>query len=71
MKNDHLVTIAIRLSTRKRLKGFGKMTDTYDSVINKLLDKAEARSASAEHGNTHADEIGGDLYTTWEGREDD
>jgi len=43
LKKDHLVTIAIRLSTRQRLKAFGKMNDTYDSVINKLLDMAEAQ----------------------------
>jgi len=44
LKKDQLVTIAIRLSTRQRLKAFGKMNDTYDSVINKLLDKAEAQA---------------------------
>jgi len=44
MKNDYLVTIAIRLSTRKRLKAFGSMSDTYNSVINKLLDMAEAQA---------------------------
>jgi len=71
MNDDHLVTISIRLSTRQRLKAFGILAYTYDSVINKLLDIAEARTASAEHGNMHADELGGDLYTTWEGREDD
>jgi len=102
MAEDQLVTIAIRLSTRQRLKAFGKMNDTYDSVINKLLDMAEAQAqppaASAEQGNAkqskadkdeslkeaineaidngppgyvRADELGGDLYTTWEGREDE
>jgi len=44
MNDDHLVTIAIRLSTRQRLKAFGKMNDTYDSVINKLLDMAEGQA---------------------------
>jgi len=71
MNDDHLVTIVIRLSTRQRLKSFGKMYDTYGNVINKLLDMAEARTTSAEHGNMHADELGGDLYTNWEGREDE
>jgi len=45
MNDDQLVTIAIRLSTRQRLKAFSKMTDTYDSIINKLLDMAEARAS--------------------------
>jgi len=45
MNDDQLVTIAIRLSTRQRLKAFGKMTDTYDSVINKLLDMAETKAS--------------------------
>ena len=45
LKKDQLVTIAIRLSTRQRLKAFGKMTDTYDSVINKLLDMAETKAS--------------------------
>ena len=71
MNDDHLVTIAIRLSTRQRLKAFGKMTDTYDSVINKLLDIAEARTASAEHGNMPADELGSDLYTNRKSRRGD
>jgi len=71
MNDDQLVKITIRLSTRQRLKAFGILAYTYDSVINKLLDMAEARAASGEHGNTHVDELGGDLYTTWEGREDD
>jgi len=71
MNDDYLVTIAIRLSTRQRLKSFGILAHTYNSVINKLLDIAEARTASAEHGNMHADELGGNLYTTWEGREDE
>jgi len=44
MTDDQLVNIAIRLSTRQRLKAFGKMNDTYDSVINKLLDMAEAQA---------------------------
>ena len=44
MTDDQLVNIAIRLSTRQRLKAFGKMTDTYDSVINKLLDMAESQA---------------------------
>ena len=47
-KKDKLVTIAIRLSTRQRLKAFGKMTDTYDSVINKLLDMAEGQVGSSQ-----------------------
>ena len=46
LKNDQLVTIAIRLGTRQRLKAFGKMNDTYDSVINKLLDMAEAQAGA-------------------------
>ena len=44
MAEDYLVNISIRLSTRQRLKAFGKMTDTYDSVINKLLDMAESQA---------------------------
>ena len=44
LKKDQLVTIAIRFSTRQRLKAFGKMADTYDSVINKLLDMAESQA---------------------------
>ena len=48
MNDDQLVTIAIRLSTRQRLKAFGKMTDTYDSVINKLLDMAEGQVGSSQ-----------------------
>jgi len=111
MNDDQLVTISIRLFTRKRLKSFGTIGDTYDSFINKLLDMAEgkhydrvqakpqsqASPTSAEQGakqskadkdeslkeaineaidngpegHVRADELGGDLYTTWEGREDD
>ena len=48
MTDDQLVNIAIRLSTRQRLKNFGKMNDTYDSVINKLLDMAEEKSKNNE-----------------------
>ena len=44
MAEDQLVNIAIRLSTRKRLQSFGTMKDTYDSVINMLLDMAEEKS---------------------------
>jgi len=47
-KKDKLIMIAIRLSTRQRLKAFGKMTDTYDSVINKLLDMAEGQVGSSQ-----------------------
>jgi hypothetical protein len=50
MNDDQLVNIAIRLSTRQRLKAFGKMTDTYDSVINKLLDMAEGKAKEARQG---------------------
>ena len=48
MNDDQLATIAIRLSTRQRLKAFGTMTDTYDSVINKLLDMAEGQVGSSQ-----------------------
>jgi len=47
-KNGKLVTIAIRPSTRQRLKAFGKMNDTYDSVINKLLDMAEGQAGPSQ-----------------------
>ena len=47
MADDQLVNISIRLSTRQRLKAFGKMNDTYDSVINKLLDMAEAQAGAS------------------------
>ena len=48
LKKNQLVTIAIRLSTRQRLKAFGKMNDTYDSVINKLLDMAEGQAGPSQ-----------------------
>jgi len=48
MNDDQLVNIAIRLSTRKRLQGFGTMGDTYDTLINKLLDMAEGQAASSQ-----------------------
>jgi len=97
MNDDQLVKITIRLSTRQRLKAFGILAHTYNSVINKLLDIAEAQvqppATSAEQGakqskadkdeslkeaineaidngpegHVRADELGGDLYTTWEG----
>ena len=34
------VVIKIRLETRDRLKDMGKKGDTYDDIINRLLDKA-------------------------------
>jgi len=55
MAEDQLVNISIHLSTRQRLKAFGKMNDTYDSVINKLLDMAEAQ-AGAGSGQSKEDE---------------
>ena len=34
-----LTTIKISVKTRERLLKCGKMEDTYDSVVNKLLDE--------------------------------
>jgi len=66
MVEDHLVTIAIRLSTRQRLKTFGKMNDTYGSVINKLLDMAGAQAGKQTKRLT-AKEI---LSRYWKGKRD-
>ena len=45
-EEDLFTTIPIRISTRKRLKNFGTMNDNYDSVINRLLDMVEGKTAS-------------------------
>ncbi len=34
------VTIKIRLGTRDRLKDIGKKSETYDDIINSLIDQA-------------------------------
>jgi len=35
------VTIAIERSTRKKLKGLGKKDETYDKIINRLIEVFE------------------------------
>ena len=41
MKNEIITTIRIRPKTRERLKNLGKKSETYDDIINKLIDKYE------------------------------
>ncbi len=38
--NDY-TQVRLRRTTCERLKAFGKMGDSYDNVINKLLDKTQ------------------------------
>ena len=41
MNNGNMSTIKLSEATKKRLKERGKMGDTYEDVIIKLLDMAE------------------------------
>jgi hypothetical protein len=36
---DGITTIQVRKSTRDRLASMGRKNETYDEIINKLLDK--------------------------------
>jgi len=38
MKNEKMSNILIKEKTKDRLKDFGKKGDTYDIVINKVVD---------------------------------
>ena len=40
-KNWADVKIGVRRDTHKRLKQYGKMGETFDSLINRLLDEIE------------------------------
>ncbi len=37
---DELTTIPLRKATRDRLKHLGKKGDTYDTILNQLIDQA-------------------------------
>jgi hypothetical protein len=39
--DDRFVTTALSVETRKRLEDFGRMTESYDQVIKRLLDTLE------------------------------
>lgn len=39
-----ITTIKVRPETRERLKSLGVKGETYDALLNRLLDEAEART---------------------------
>ena len=39
--DEEITTIQLKTGTRKRLNKHGSKEDTYDSVLNKLMDLAE------------------------------
>lgn len=41
MANNNITTIQISTETREQLKELGKMGETYDDVIRKLIEKAK------------------------------
>jgi hypothetical protein len=65
------VTIRIKSETHERLKNFGTLGDTFDSLINKALDCLEReRETEAMMGKWHPlqKKLADESYKTW-GRE--
>jgi len=46
MSEEKLTTIKIKQQTRDALKSVGKKGETYDDIINRLLDRALRRKRS-------------------------
>ena len=42
---DAITTIQLRKSTRDRLKGMGAKGDTYDEILNRILDQLAGTTA--------------------------
>jgi hypothetical protein len=40
---NKITTIRIKVKTKKRLDEFGKKSETYDDIINRLLDLAKSK----------------------------
>ena len=40
---SEIVNMKLRRPTRERLKEFGRYGDTYDDILNRLMDKEEGR----------------------------
>jgi hypothetical protein len=46
MSKEKLTTIKVKAETRDTLKSVGKKGETYDEIINRLLDRALRRKRS-------------------------
>lgn len=42
MPEDKLTTIKLKNSTKGRLADFGKKSETFDEIVNRLLDELDA-----------------------------
>ena len=43
---EELTQIAVTKQTRERIKEYGKKGETYDEILNKLLDKIENKESA-------------------------
>ena len=45
MANDNItyITITLKRTTKERLKGYGRMGESYDALINRILDQVEGK----------------------------
>ena len=41
-EDDQITTLRVRKSTRDRLRELGKKDDSYDDIINRLIEEAKA-----------------------------
>jgi hypothetical protein len=48
MSKEDVTTIQLSKETRDRLRNLGKMGETYDDVINRLVQTAEAYTSGAK-----------------------
>lgn len=39
--NTTFITVTLKRTTKERLKSFGKMGESYDALINRILDQIE------------------------------
>ena len=46
MPRTDITNLWIKKDTRERLKQFGEYADTYDMILNKLMDKAQTSTSS-------------------------
>ncbi len=50
MANDNItyITITLKRTTKERLKAVGRMGESYDALINRILDQVEGKGEADE-----------------------
>ena len=50
MSQDRVTTIKLKESTKTKLSGFGKKGETYDEILNKLVEIIEEKECAKNEG---------------------